>query len=97
MGKIYKGEWGIEIRCKTGIDLTGAQSKELHIIKPDGRKIAKPANVESPATNGILTYVTELDDFDVCGLYKIHSHVSFIGSRFRGETAIFKVYDGKKD
>jgi hypothetical protein len=94
MSKIYKGEYGIEIRCKTGIDLTGAQTTELHVSKPDGRTMRKTATIEAPESAGILTYTTVRGDLDVPGTYRIYSYVTFASSSFRGETAVFQVYDG---
>ena len=92
MGKVYKGEHGVQIKVKTGIDLTGVTAYKLHVIKPDGRHLEWHATIQTPATDGILVYTTCHGDLDVAGLYKLHASVTFSDARLKGETALFKVF-----
>ncbi len=93
MGKVYKNDYGVLVKVKTGTDLTDVVTKQLKVTKPDGREMNWAATVQSPATEGILYYTTVSGDFDQAGLYKLQAYVTFAGSRFRGETAVFQIFD----
>jgi hypothetical protein len=97
MGKVYKSDYGVQVKVKTGIDLTGTLTCKLKISKPDGRTALWPqtgnANIQTPATDGILIYTTVQGDLDVAGSYKLQALVTFSGSSLLGETAVFKIYE----
>jgi hypothetical protein len=92
VGKIYVSDWGVIIRAYTGINLTGATSLKYKVIKPDGRLVEWTPTVESPATDGYLTYTTVSGDLDSGGLYKLNAYVVFASGVFTGETCTFRVY-----
>ena len=98
MGKVYKGDYGVQIKVKTGIDLTGAQTKVFAVSKPDGRKAQWTASIPTDyqPTEGILSYTTAPGDLDIAGNYKLQAVVTFPApnaASLKGETAIFKIFD----
>jgi hypothetical protein len=92
-GKIFIGDYGVVVRVSTGVDLTGATSLKIKVIKPNGVEATWTAAAVSPVTSGDVTYTTALSDFNVAGTYKIQAEVTFTSSKFLGETTSFRVYD----
>jgi len=92
-GRIFVGDYGVIIRVSTGIDLTNATAQKYKIYKPNGIKTNWSANIVVPAIDGILTYTTVANDFDIKGEYKLQAEVTFAAGNFLGEVAVFKVFD----
>jgi len=92
-GKVYIGDTP-QLYVETGIDLTNVVLKKLKILSPKGVKLEVDATVESPATDGILTYDCVATDLPTAGIYKVQVYTTFAGGKvYYGETAQFKVYD----
>jgi hypothetical protein len=91
-GKIYEDDWGVVIKVTVGTDLTLASSYSYYVIKPNGIIASWNCSVQSPATDGILTYTTQSNDLNVPGTYKLQSVVVFPTGSFTGELTTFRVY-----
>ena len=90
MGKIFKDDVGVLFNVETGIDLTGATTYELRIIKPDDT-----TDTWIPTIAGtVLTYTTLTSDLDQCGKWKIAAYVEFgVTSKHFGEVDFFRVHE----
>lgn len=92
--KIYIGDIGVTFRVSTGIDLSTATVTKLKVWTPKDSALEWTATVYGSATDGILEYVNDSDDFPVAGTYKLQAYVELsTGKKFYGETTTFTVYD----
>ena len=90
MGKIFKGDVGIDLRVDTKIDLTGATKTVLRVQKPNKQEVEWTATVSETE----LRYTTTSPDFNIVGVYLISAYVEFgATSKHAGETAELTVYE----
>ena len=90
MGRIFKGDVGVDLRVDTKIDLTGASQTTLKVRKPNKREVEWTATTSGTE----LRYTTASGDFDVAGVYRICAYVEFgAASKHTGETAELTVYE----
>ena len=93
-GKTYVGDMGTIIKLRTKVDLTDAQAMAIRVKVPGNGEKQWPAEVDGPASGGVLQYTITSGDLSVAGEYKVAALVSFTdGSRYTGETATFTVYE----
>lgn len=93
MGKIYKDDIGVLIKADTGIDLSGAASMELKVLKPSAEEVSWIA-YEDETDAGYIDYITVDGDLEEVGVYKIQAWVYITAeSIHRGETFYLQVYD----
>ena len=93
MGKIYTFDIGTRLRTTLNVDLTGYDTVEYSIEKPDGTTLTKTCTIEDES-DGIVYYDTTTNDLDQAGYYNIQVQVVFLsGSQFESETKEFRVYD----
>ena len=96
--EIHVGDIGtlIEVTlydCGTPVNLTGATTKEIILLKPSGTKVTKTASFKTDGTDGIIQYIAVANDFDESGPWKIQGHVVLPTGEWRSDTGKFKVLD----
>ncbi len=70
----YTGAHGFDLVIDTNLDLEGATDIKLRIKSPAGTTVTRSltgANIDTPATQGIVRYLVAAADFTLPGLYKI--------------------------
>lgn len=70
----YTGAYGFELVVDTNLDLTDSDIIKLRIKSPTGAvstKALTDANVDEPASDGIVRYLVQAGDFVSSGLYKV--------------------------
>lgn len=75
-GKIYKDDFGHEVRINIGIDLTYYQTITLYVTKPSGAEVTWVAISAHPTTK-MATYTILDDDLDESGIYTIYGIVTY--------------------
>jgi len=91
-GKIYEDDWGVVVKINVGIDLTLASAYSCYVVKPNGLIASWSPTIQLPATDGILIYTTQSNDFNVPGNYRLQAIIVFPSGSFTGELATFRVY-----
>lgn len=93
MGKVYTFDIGTRLRTTLNANLTGYDTVEYQIKKPDGTVLTKTCSIEDQAT-GIVYYDTVLNDLSVPGSYSIQTQIVFAsGNQNESETQHFLVHD----
>jgi len=86
--KIYVGDIGLEIIIDMQTDISDATTYDMLVYK-DGVEVTWVAAIYE--TN-YLRYVTEADDLDIVGVYRIQGSLAFEdGWSGRSETVTFRV------
>jgi uncharacterized membrane protein len=70
----FTGAHGFDLVVDTNLNLEGATDIKLRIKSPTGTTVSRSltaANVDAPASSGIVRYVVAANDFTVPGLYKV--------------------------
>jgi hypothetical protein len=81
MSKAFVGDVGTVITLEVGLDLTSADTTNIRV-----KKVSPTHDIETVYWEGDvfdttkIKYVTEEGDFDVPGVYKLQSLISFSGS-----------------
>lgn len=92
MSKIYIGDYGTIFRVSTGADLTDASAAKMKIKKPDNTEIEWTADIDAPASDGIISYTTLDGDLDSAGVWSLQSLITFPSGVWSGDTVTFTVY-----
>ena len=94
VGKIYKGEIGVEIKVEIGVDASGAATKQLICLRPDGTTKTWSATYLLDGTKHYLTYTTVTDDFNTDGNYELMAKCIWTSpaQTLYGSTAAFRIY-----
>lgn len=75
------------------VDLSTVTTKQVILLRPDGTFIQKDASFVTDGTNGQLSYTTESQDLNMCGVWRIQWYVVFSASRlWKTDIHNFKVY-----
>lgn len=72
--EIFTGAFGFDVVIDTNLDLTNSTAIKLRIKSPSGTVATKSltgANVDAPASDGIVRYSVATGDFATAGLYKL--------------------------
>ena len=97
MGKIYTFDIGTRLRTTLSVSLTGYDTVEYSIEKPDGSTLTVPVIDVEDEANGIIYYDTVEGDLDQVGYYSIQTQIVFLsGKQFESVTRYFPVYDSYK-
>jgi hypothetical protein len=92
VSKIYVNDIGRTISVSVGEDLTGATVTLIKVLKPNGEQPDWVGTIQSPPSNGILTYTTVDGDLDCHGAWFVQGYMEKGSRKVRGETATFTVY-----
>lgn len=74
------------------VDISGAIAMNLVFQKPDGTVVSQTAVHLTDGTDGIMQYVTVLDDLDQAGSWKIQGFVQLPTGSWSTDIHKFKVY-----
>ena len=78
--------------CDGVVDISTATSKELIFRKPDKTVVVKIAVFKTDGTDGIIQYLTILDDLDLKGAWSIQAKVTLPTGTWSSDIQKFKVY-----
>jgi len=87
--KHYVGEIGTEVIINCGTNISAASTKNLKVLKPDGKTEVVWA-AEFSGTNS-LKYIIKEGDLDQVGSYSIQPYIILNGWIGHGETVRFVV------
>ena len=78
--------------CDSIVDLTGAVTKEIIFRKPDKSIVTKTAEFKTNGTDGVIQYITILDDLDLKGTWNIQARVTLPTGIWSSDISKFKVH-----
>lgn len=95
--QIHVGDVGTAFRitlydCNTIVDVSTAVSQELTFLKPDGTKITVNTSFLTDGTDGVIQYLTEINDLDQDGTWKLQAHIVLPTGEWYTDIESFKVY-----
>jgi len=90
--KIYLSDTGTVFRVSVGVDLTDATYVGIKLKKPSGATLDLEADIEAPATNGIIVY-TITNELDQAGTWTLQSSTVFPDGEWSGDSVSFIVYE----
>ena len=79
--------------CDVVVDVSTASVKQIIFKKPDKTVVTKTAVFKTDGTDGIIQYITILDDLDMKGTWYIQAKVSLPTGTWSSDKSKFKVYD----
>jgi hypothetical protein len=89
MEKLYVDTEGVDFIVDTNVDLSGASTTDIEILKPDGTTDTWTGAIEDTKK---IKYTLAAGDIDVAGKYKGQSSVDRSGYVGRGATFVFEVF-----
>ena len=81
MNIVYKGQNALRIRAVCGVDITGAQEKEIRHRKPDGTTANWDATVEDDETGIIYYDLILVTETALAGTWRCWSYIKFLDGR----------------
>jgi hypothetical protein len=75
----------------SAIDVSLATTQEFIYKKPDDTKVTKTTVFASGGTDGVIRYVTVLDDLDLIGVWQLQAHIITPSGEWHSETDEFRV------
>ena len=87
---IFVGDVGTSIELDTGSDLRSATSLQIEATKPSGTKVTWTASVH-PTQPTVMRYVTQANDLDEAGTWKLRAKVTMTGWSGSGTMATMRV------
>ena len=75
------------------VDVSGATTKQLHILRLDATSLEEDASFYTDGTDGILQYTTVDGDINICGVYKLQWYVVLPAGSWKTNIVTFKVHD----
>lgn len=73
------------------VDISSATTKNIVIRRPDHTLLAKPATFSTDGTDGKLFVLTESNDINIEGTYKVQGHIVMTGWNGRSTIGEFEV------
>lgn len=78
--------------CDDVVDISTASIKQLIFRKHDKTVVTKTAVFKTDGTDGIIQYITVLDDLDQKGTWYIQAKITMPTGTWSSDTSKFKVY-----
>ena len=97
MAEIHVGDVGTSFRAVIKdendeiVDVSGATTKTITFKKPDGTLLVKDAELYTDGTDGIIEYISEENDLDDCGNWRLQGRVVFASGHWKSSIHDFKV------
>ncbi len=76
----------------TVVDISGAESLNIYIRKPDDTLLARSGNLHTDGTDGKMYYDLASGDVNVAGHYKLQGRVSLSSSTYYTNVYNFQVH-----
>lgn len=97
MSGIYVGDIGTALRLTvtedgSALDVSGAGNAYIKLRTPDGRLLTKNASFVDDGTDGQIQYVTQANDLDVPGKWRIQGYLTNLGG-WTGHTSEGQPFD----
>lgn len=78
--------------CEVIVDISTASLKQIIFRKPDKTVVTHDAIFKTDGTDGVIQYLTILNDLDQTGTWYIQAKVTLPAGTWSSDTAKFKVY-----
>jgi len=75
------------------VNISAATTTEIRFEKPDGTTVDKAATFETDGVDGVIQYVSIIDDLDMAGKWRIQAYVVTPVGEWRSEIEVFEVKD----
>lgn len=97
MDEIHLNDIGTEflVTVKDGdeaVDLSTATTLQLIFTKPTGVKVTQTATLDSDGTDGKMKYVSQANDLDVVGFWKLQGYIVIGDSSWHTNVDNFQVH-----
>ena len=95
--EIHVGDIGTSFRVTlmdgtAVVDLQAATTLNFHFLKPDETTIVRAAALYTDGTDGIIEYLTVLDDLDQDGRWKLQAEVVLPSGTWKSDISCFRVH-----
>lgn len=84
---VFLNDIGTLIKVDVGSDVSGASTKLIKYIKPDGTE----GSWDSTVATQYLQYITVDGDLDQIGQWEVQAKVTLVGGTWHGEVTRFEV------
>lgn len=74
------------------VDISGATTKDIIFLKPDGTTLTKAANFVTDGTDGKIDYFTIAGDLSIIGVWSIQSQVVLGSGTWNSDIETFEVF-----
>jgi len=95
--EIHVGDIGTILRVTitdtAAVDVSGATTKTIFLLKPSGTKLSKAAIFTTDGTDGKIQYTTVSGDLDEPVWWKIQAYVKLPGGEWYSDWQSFEVHD----
>lgn len=78
--------------CDVVVDVSSASVKQIIFKKPNKTVVIKDAVFKTTGVDGVIQYITVLDDLDATGTWYIQARVTLPTGTWSSDTQKFKVY-----
>jgi hypothetical protein len=84
MSDIYQGDIGTALQLTitedgSAVDVSAVGNAYIKLRTPDGRLLTKNATLPNGGTDGLIQYVTQADDLNVPGRWRIQGYLTNLG------------------
>lgn len=92
--RIYKNQTALTLKLDTKIDLTTATAAWMKYIKPSGATGIWDATIDSPATAGIISHVTQAGELNEICEWTRWAYIEIGGTNYAaGDAVRFEVFE----
>ena len=97
MKKVFTGQSSLRMIVDCNINLTGEVDAKIYAEKPNGKTVAFPCFVLDAEKGKIAFDVTDSQTFDISGMWKLCSHITFNDGRsVQGNPTTMYVFEAMK-
>jgi len=75
------------------VNISAATTTDIRFQKPDDTSVDKSAAFTTDGTDGLIQYVSILDDLDMSGKWRIQAHIITPVGEWRSEIEVFNVLE----
>jgi hypothetical protein len=99
IGDIHKNDVGtvfertIHDQSNVVVDISGATTKQLIFVKPNGAKLTKTAGFTTDGKDGKLRYSTVSGDLNLSGTWSVQAHIILTTGEWYSDSSTFVVND----
>lgn len=79
------------------LNFSGATTKKIIFRKPNCTSVIVNGDFYTDGTDGILSYITPDNFWDLQGNWEIQARITFTTGRYSSDTAIFEVFSNLDD
>jgi len=74
------------------VNVGPATTRQIIFRKPSGEVLTKTGSLVTDGTDGKIKYITEEDDLDEQGIWKVDAYIVISSTKFHSDTAEFNVF-----